>query len=122
MVNKGLEEIIKMLEIAHTDAAVFPSTDLYNEGWMLRILLSIQSEGVECFPFTFQPGARWFSEARIDSPFLPRSPRDPLAETHTQILMNFLMITLRPSRPMSSDLILGSLGQGLYCALQENVL
>lgn len=61
-----------MLEIAHTDAAVFPPTDLYNEGWMLRILLSIQSEGAKCLPFTFQPGAKWFSEALIGSPFLPR--------------------------------------------------
>ncbi len=85
MENNGLERISKMLEIAHTDAAVFPPTDLYNEGWMLRILLSIQSEGVECFPFTFQPGARWFSEAQIGSPFLPRFRGDPLAERHTHL-------------------------------------
>ncbi|MHA1907092.1 MAG: hypothetical protein ACW98Y_07345 [Candidatus Thorarchaeota archaeon] len=87
MEKDALDRIRAMLEIAHTDDAVFPSTDLYNEGWMLRLVLSIQSEGVECFPFTFQPEARWFSEAQIDSPFLPRSrsPRDPLAETHTHL-------------------------------------
>ena len=55
--NSGFERIKKMIEIAHTKDAVFPSTDLYNEGWMLRILLSIQSEGIDCFPFKFHPGA-----------------------------------------------------------------
>jgi len=74
-----------MLKNAHTDTAVFPPTDLYNEGWMLRILLSFQSEGIECFPFIFQLGARWFSEAQIGSPFLPRKRRDPLAESHTHL-------------------------------------
>ena len=84
MDNYGFERIIKMLEIAHTDATVFPRAQLlYNEGWMLRILLSIQSEGIECFPFTFQPGAKWFSEAKIKSPFHSRFRGDKLAESHT---------------------------------------
>jgi len=69
MENVGLERIIKMLEIAHTEARVFPATELYNEGWMLRILLSVQSEGTKCLPFDFQPEARWFSEALVGSPF-----------------------------------------------------
>jgi len=81
--NNGFERIKEMLERAHTDAAVFPPTDLYNEGWMLRILLSIQSEGTDCFPFLFQPEAKWFSEALIASPFLPRFRGDPLAEGYT---------------------------------------
>ena len=86
MENKGFERIIKMLEIAHTKTAVFPHTDLYNEGWMLRILLSVQSEGIDCLPFTFQPGAKWFSEAYINSPFLPRvRTGDPLGERHTHL-------------------------------------
>jgi hypothetical protein len=85
MENNVLERIKKMLEIAHTDDAAFPPTDLYNEGWMLRILLSIQSEGIECFPFSFHPGAKWFSEAQIYSPFLPRSHKDPLGEKHTHL-------------------------------------
>jgi hypothetical protein len=74
-----------MLEIAHTDAAVFPPTMIYNEGWMLRIVLSFQFEGVRCLPFSVRPGARWFSEALIASPFLPRRRGDPLAESHTHL-------------------------------------
>jgi len=85
MEDNGLGRIRRMLESAHTDNAVFPPTDLYNEGWMLRILLSLQSEGIDCFPFAFHPGARWFSEALISSPFLPRSHKDPLGEKHTHL-------------------------------------
>jgi len=74
-----------MLETAGTDFAVFPSTVLYNEGWMLRILLSVQSEGIKCLPSSFLTGAKWFSEAQIGSPFLPRFRRDPLAENLTHV-------------------------------------
>jgi len=83
--EKGIERISKLLESAHTDAAVFPPTILYNEGWMLRIVLSLQSEGIECLPINFQPGAKWFSEALIDSPFLPRFRGAPLAEGLTHL-------------------------------------
>lgn len=83
--EKGTERISKMLKTAHTDAAVFPPTILYNEGWMLRIILSLQSEGIECLPFTFLSGARWFSEALIGSPFLHRWRGDRLAENVTHL-------------------------------------
>jgi len=83
--EKGIERISKLLESAHTDAAVFPPTILYNEGWMLRIVLSLQSEGIKCLPINFQPGAKWFSEALIDSPFLPRFRGAPLAEGLTHL-------------------------------------
>jgi len=73
------------MELAHTDAAVFPPTILYNEGWMLRVLLSLHSEGVKCLPFSFLPEARWFSEAMISSPFLHRRRGDPLAEGLTHL-------------------------------------
>ena len=85
MKNIGLDRIRKMLETAHTEANVFPHTDIYKEGWMLRILLSIQSDGTECFPFSFYPGARWFSEAKIGSPFLPRFQGDKLADGYTTV-------------------------------------
>lgn len=86
MNNRGVPKTIyKMLETADTDETVFPPTTLYKEGWMLRIILQIQSEGVNCLPFSFLPGARWFSEALIDSPFLRRWEKDPLAEGVTQL-------------------------------------
>ncbi|TFF93468.1 hypothetical protein EU546_06170 [Candidatus Thorarchaeota archaeon] len=85
MENNALRRIIKMLELAYTEETVFPPTDLYNEGWMLRILLSLQSEGIDCLPFAFRPGTRWFSEALIASPFLTRFRGDPLAEGYTHL-------------------------------------
>ncbi len=85
MENNALRRIIKMLKMAHTNKTVFPPTVIYNEGWMLRILLSLQSEGTDCFPFAFRSGAQWFSEALIASPFLARSRGDPLAEGYTHL-------------------------------------
>jgi len=85
MENIGLERIIKMLEIAHTDDRVFPATELYSEGWMLRILLSVQWEGTECLPFPVWPRSRWFSEARIGSPFLARNREDSKPEGFTHV-------------------------------------
>lgn len=85
MVQEVIEMITKMLEKAHTADSVFPPTDLYDEGWMLRILSFMQSEGIECLPFDFHPDAKWFSEALVYSPFLPRYRRDPLAESHTHL-------------------------------------
>ena len=77
--------IIDMLDSADSDAAVFPPTILYNEGWMLRLALSAAARGTSCFPFSFLPDSRWFSEALLYSPFLPRFKGDPLSETWTHI-------------------------------------
>lgn len=77
--------IIGMLDSVETDAAVFPPTILYNEGWMLRLVLSAAAQGIPCVPFSFLPGSPWFSEALLYSPFLSRHHGDGLAETHTHV-------------------------------------
>lgn len=77
------QQIIEMMESADTASAVMPPTLLYNEGWMLRLMLASAAQGIECFPFAFQPGARWFSEALLYSAFEPRFRADPLAESKT---------------------------------------
>jgi len=77
------DAILSMLRAADTDAAVFPPTVLYDEGWMLRLVLSAGSEGISCLPFSFLSRSRWFSEALLYSPFLARYQGDTLAETHT---------------------------------------
>lgn len=74
-----------MLKAAGTDTAVFSPTVLYNEGWMLRLVLSAQAEGIGCLPFSLLPGSRWFSEVQIRSPFRPRLRGDHLAETRTHV-------------------------------------
>jgi hypothetical protein len=83
MMSKLSQQFVEVLESADTESAVIPPTLLYNEGWMLRLLLAVAAQGVDCFPFAFQPGARWFSEALLYSAFEARFRGDPSAESRT---------------------------------------
>jgi hypothetical protein len=71
-----------LAEAGSADARI-PPTLLYNEGWLLRLALAAEEAGAACLPFRFAPGARWFSEALLASPFLARHRGDPLAEAWT---------------------------------------
>jgi hypothetical protein len=44
-----------------------PATVLYNEGWMLRLLLDAGERGL--LPGYVEPGKTWFSEAQLRTPF-----------------------------------------------------
>jgi hypothetical protein len=72
-----------LLRSAATSDARFPPTLLYNEGWMLRLVLTLAEHGFPCLPFLIAPNARWFSEALLPSAFLPRFRGDRLAESWT---------------------------------------
>lgn len=62
----------------------FPPTLLYNEGWMLRLILDWFSKYPDLdHPLAFPRSGTWFSEALLPSPFLPRFRGDPLAESRT---------------------------------------
>jgi len=107
MNDRGISKLIsKMLETAHTDENVFPPTTLYKEGWMLRIILQIQSEGINCLPFSFLPGASWYSEALIGSPFLkrPACKRDALYEKHTHLDASVGHFDIRPGTKTGIEL------------------
>jgi len=56
---------------------------LYNEGWLLRLILAAAKRGTPCLPFEFLPNSRWFSEAYFYSAFLPRHRGDRLSESWT---------------------------------------
>lgn len=63
---------------------VLPPTELYNEGWLLRLVLDWLDRQREIeHPLSFMPGARWYSEALLPSRFLPRTRGDRLAESFT---------------------------------------
>lgn len=63
---------------------LFPATELYNEGWLLRIVLDwFATRGIARHPLTFSPGCRWFSEGLIPSQFIARFRGDSLAESWT---------------------------------------
>lgn len=102
------ERIEKILRACGTSEAVIPATELYNEGWMLRIILDWFAQNLEAtqYPLFLGPGIRWFSEAWVPSPFLPTSRGDPLSESWTHadaVIGNFDIgskgqcdLTLRP--------------------------
>ena len=62
----------------------FPSTDLYKEGWMLRLILDwFHRNPQPTHAFGFNRKATWYSEALLPSAFLPRFRGDNLAENWT---------------------------------------
>ncbi len=80
----SLLRITSLLEQCNTGDAPFPPTDLFNEGWLLRLVLDWYSRNTEVSsPLQFAPNARWFSEARLPSAFLKRHHKDRLAEGWT---------------------------------------
>ena len=82
--DKALESIAALLRRAGTDSPPFPPTLLFEEGWMLRLVLQWFAEsGASGHDLSFVPNARWFSEARLASAFLPRTRGDKLGEGYT---------------------------------------
>jgi len=82
----AIESIADMLALADSEERrLFPSTDLYSEGWMLRLVLDAAFRGSGKLPFPILNGARWYSEARLASPFMRRagSASSHLAEGFT---------------------------------------
>ena len=62
----------------------FRPTELYNEGWLLKLVLNMASSlEFDEFPISFMPGATWFSEALLPTAFKGRSRSDELAESRT---------------------------------------
>jgi hypothetical protein len=73
-----------MLLVANTVKRIFPATVFYNEGWLLRLVLDwFHRNRSEGHPLNFAPGALWYSEGLLPSPFLARTRGDKLAEGYT---------------------------------------
>ena len=80
-----LEITNRLLSQCSTKSTKFPSTDLFNEGWMLRIVLDWHSRHPDVTsPIAVPPDSDWYSEARLPSTFLPRTRKgDKFAEGYT---------------------------------------
>ena len=73
-----------MLESCQAGEPPFPPNVLYNESWLLRIVIDwFVRQGGDRYPLSPMAGARWFSEAWLPSAFLPRYRGDRLAESRT---------------------------------------
>jgi len=78
------QRIQAMLQACDSDSPLFPPTELFNENWMLRILLDwYATYGRNSSLLGFVNDANWYSEALLPSPFRPRHRKDPLSESHT---------------------------------------
>lgn len=79
------DRLLRILRTSEdTATARFPPTEIFNEGWMLRLTLdAIQSAAPPSLPFRFAPGANWYSEVLLSSPFGARQRADSLAEGFT---------------------------------------
>jgi len=81
----SLAAIYQLLLTAGTSEAHFPPTILYNEGWLLRLVLSwFHKSGVQGHTLSFAEGATWYSEAQLPTPFRARHRGDTRAETRTR--------------------------------------
>lgn len=80
------ERMEALLRSCDTDLPVMPPTQLYNEGWMLRLTVdrfaSLALEN-ERHMLAVPPGCRWYSEALLPSAFLAESRGDSRAESWT---------------------------------------
>jgi len=79
-----LEVVTGILRRCGSPDSVLPPTELYNEGWMLRLVLDWFDRNREvAHPLSFAPNARWYSEALLPSRFLPQKRGDERAESFT---------------------------------------
>lgn len=79
-----LQTISRILSRCGSPASVLPPTQVFNEGWLLRIILDWLDRNRDfqhlLSPF---PGAIWYSEALLPSRFLPEIRGDIKAESFT---------------------------------------
>jgi hypothetical protein len=79
-----LNVISDLLKRCETDDTVFPPTDLYNEGWLLQIIVDwFSKHDTADHELSFSDGCKCFSEARLPTQFKATSRKDPLYETWT---------------------------------------
>lgn len=80
-----LNEVKKILEKCQNPKEThMPSTILYNEGWLLRLVMNWFANNRDVtHDLAFYNDANWFSEALLPSIFLPRQRGDKRGENHT---------------------------------------
>lgn len=83
--SRNADRVLRLLRFCEReDEARFPPTDLFNEGWMLRLILdAFERLNIRQHPLSFDANARWYSEARLGSRFQAQRRDDELAEGFT---------------------------------------
>ncbi len=79
-----MELIFDLFTSFDPDSPNFRPTEIYNESWLIKIVLSLASSiPPDDYPLSFLPGSSWFSEALLPTVFKPRQQKDPLGESRT---------------------------------------
>ena len=79
-----MDKFIELLNSFDIENPNFPPTMIYNEGWMLRLVLEWFSKNLNVnHKISFYKDAKWFSEAQLPTPFGSRYRGDQLAESRT---------------------------------------
>src|ERR1700687_6076259 len=80
----AINRVCSLLQSLTTAQPIMPPTELYCEGWLLRIILDWYStHRVNDHPLAFSEQAHWFSEALLPSAFRPRTRGDLLGESRS---------------------------------------
>ena len=80
----ALDCIAGLLDRSASDDRSFPPTLLFEEGWMLRLVLNwFSTNETDGHDLSFDEDAEWFSEAHLPSTFLPRKRGDKHSEGYT---------------------------------------
>ncbi|MBZ5537850.1 MAG: hypothetical protein LAO31_17995 [Acidobacteriia bacterium] len=91
------QRVAELLLRCGSGESILPATELFNEGWMLRLVLdwaSAHPRSISALPF--DEGSSWYSEALLGSRFKPRSRGDASGEgfTHADAVIGHFQ--LRP--------------------------
>jgi hypothetical protein len=79
----ALDDLVALMKAVDSNDRRFPATLVYCENWLVRLALRTLDLGIPELAPGVRGGMRWFSEARLTSPFQKRSRSSKLGEGHT---------------------------------------
>jgi hypothetical protein len=80
----AIDRVARLLGCCGNNEAVLPPTALFNEGWMLRLVLDWSAHHRSSIPaLRFAAGSIWYSEALLPTRFRPRKRGDTAGEGFT---------------------------------------
>lgn len=104
-----IDSVAKLLKRCGAGGAILPPTALFNEGWMLRLVLEWAALHPSAIgALRFDEGSRWYSEALLGSRFRPRRRGDVAGEGFTHADGVIGHFRLRPGNRGDIELLPGA--------------
>jgi len=109
MGSDPLRRVCELLARCGQSDSILPATELYNEGWMLRLVLDwVASHRESIGLLKFDQGSTWCSEALLGSRFKPRKRGDRFGEGFTRADGVIGHFRLRPGGRGDIELLTGA--------------